>query len=143
MDLPSSLNSALCDARTSVGEPAQGVGSGGLFTVVEHDALAYHWYEFVVTCGYGTYKHLKAYLMLYAKDNTKEVHVVFGYKHTLWDSQTRELMVLQMLCRWLVQIAVRHAHTSPCLLLVAPLKVLTNVNVMVLAQSEEWRVQDH
>ena len=34
MDLPSSLNSAFCDARTSVGEPAQGVGSGGLFTVV-------------------------------------------------------------------------------------------------------------
>ena len=24
--------------------------------------------------------------MLYAKDNTKEQHVVFGYKHTLWDS---------------------------------------------------------
>ena len=75
--------------------------------------------------------------MLYAKDNTKEQHVVFSYKHTLWDSQSGALVVLQMLCRLLVQIAVRHARTSPCLLLVAPLKVLTNVNVMVLAQSEE------
>ena len=34
MDRPSSLNSAFCDARSAVGEPAQGVGSGGLFTVV-------------------------------------------------------------------------------------------------------------
>ena len=30
MDLPSSLNSAFCNAKTAVGEPAQGVGSGGL-----------------------------------------------------------------------------------------------------------------
>ena len=42
MDLPSSLNSAFCNARSAVGEPAQGVGSGGLFTVVLL-------YEFVVT----------------------------------------------------------------------------------------------
>ena len=68
------------------------------------------------------------YVMLCAKDNTK---------HTLWDSQSHALMALQMLCKLLVQIALRHAHTSPCLLLVAPLKVLTNVNVTVLAQSEE------
>ena len=36
---------------------------------------------------------------IYAKDNTKEQHVVFGYKHTLWDSQSCALMLLQMLCR--------------------------------------------
>ena len=48
------------------------------------------------------YKHticLLEYIMLYAKDNTKEQHVVFSYKHTLWDSQSCALMVLQMLCR--------------------------------------------
>ena len=48
--------------------------------------------------------------MLYAKDNTKEQQV--GYKHTC------ALMVLQMLCRWLVQIALCHSHTFPRLLLV-------------------------
>ena len=49
MDLLSSLNSALCDARTAVGEPAQGVGRGGLLCYLEHDALAQQLYEFVVT----------------------------------------------------------------------------------------------
>ena len=67
--------------------------------------------------------------MLYAKDSTKEQHV--GYKHTC------ALMVLQMLCRWLVQIALCHSHTFPRLLPVAPLKVLTNVNVMVPDTSTE------
>ena len=58
MDLPSSLSSAFFDARTAVGEPAQGVGSGRRFTVVlflEHDALAQQLCVFVVTCGYGTH----------------------------------------------------------------------------------------
>ena len=33
MDLPSSLNSAFQNARTAVGEPAQGVDNVGLFSV--------------------------------------------------------------------------------------------------------------
>ena len=46
MDLPSSLNSAFRNARTAAGEPAQGVDSVGLFSVMcyflslKHDALA-------------------------------------------------------------------------------------------------------
>ena len=46
MDLPSSLNSAFHNARTAVGEPAQGVDNVGLFSVMcyvlylKHDALA-------------------------------------------------------------------------------------------------------
>ena len=45
MDLPSSLNSGFQNARTAVGEPAQGVDSVGLFSVIryyhhlKHDAL--------------------------------------------------------------------------------------------------------
>ena len=52
MDLSSSLNSAFHNARTAVGEPAQGVDNVGLFSVMccflylKHDALAQQ------LCGY-------------------------------------------------------------------------------------------
>ena len=62
MDLPSSLNSAFYNARTAVGEPAQGVDKVGLCSVMcyllylkHDDALAKQLCGFVSCSSQGSY----------------------------------------------------------------------------------------
>ena len=74
-----------------MGEPAQGVDGGGLLCYFRMMLWLNTCMSLLLPVAM-TYK-LSAYLMLYAKDNTKEQYVVFGYKHTLWDSESCALMV--------------------------------------------------
>ena len=85
IDQPSSLNSTFCGARTAVGEPAQGVGSGGLLCYFRTYCSG-----LINTCmglllpEAMAHINCKHTICCMQKISQKNNMLFVGYKHALW-----------------------------------------------------------